>query len=675
MDDLIGEFVAETRETLESLGGQLVSWEANFGDTERLDAIFRFVHTVKGSCGFLDLPRIAALAHAAETVLGAMRNGERQLDRALVSALLAIIDRISALVEALDSGSAFEGVPLDGTLIAALDGEVRLAPVAPSRAEQPAVAPMRTVRVAIERLEALMSQVSDLVLARNELARKLRDGSAGAASDVALERLSSAIGDVRETVARTRMQPIERLFAKLPRLVRDTADQLGKRAELIIEGADVEIDREMVEAIRDPLTHIIRNAIDHGIESPEERRAAGKPEHGTITVTAEQSGNQVSICVADDGRGIDLHRLIAKAVTAEVIDPSRAAGLSAEAALDLVFAPGLSTAETVTSISGRGVGMDVVRANVERLGGTIVLANSPGQGLKIRLRAPLTLSIINALLVEAGGHVFAVPRAAVEEIVQVGSAAVRFESIGGSHVAILRAQMLSVVTLESILGLGDDVPTQLVFVEAAGGIRFALGVDRVCDTEELVVRPIAPQLAALELYAGHALPDSGTPVLLIDPGAIARRAGIDGAALRAGPLRSPAEATARGAMVVVFQGLDGVWRAIRSSAVQRIEDVAIDQIIRLGDASFATIDGRIVRAVIDGVLAKDRPMVGLRLNAEDGEPVIYPVANVLDLAPLQTLVPLESDSVEGITMIDGAPVEVLRWPRNVVAKQPMEAAA
>jgi len=675
MDDLTGEFVAETRETLEQLSGQLVTWEANPSESDRLDAIFRFVHTVKGSCGFLDLPRIAALAHAAETVLGTMRSGERKPSRSLVSALLAIIDRIARLVDALDGGMDFEGNPDDATLVAALHGQLSATPIEPARDIDLIAAPSRTVRVAIDRLEELMSQVSDLVLARNELARRLRDAGSDGATDIAFERMSGAIGDVRETVARTRMQPIERLFAMLPRLVRDTAAQLGKRAELVIEGADVEIDREMVEAIRDPLIHIIRNALDHGLEAPADRRAAGKPELGTIRVTAEQSGNQVSIRIADDGRGIDLHRLIAKAVTADVLDPGKAASLSAEAALDLIFAPGLSTADDVTSVSGRGVGMDIVRANIERLGGSIALENHPGMGLTITLRAPLTLSIINALLVEAGGHAFAIPRSVVEEIVPVTSPALRFEAIGGAHVAVLRGQMLSVVGLEVVLGLGRDAPNQLIFLEAAGGLRFALGVDRVCDTEELVVRPIAPQLAAIGLYAGHALPDGGTPVLLLDPVALARRAGIDGAGARAMPVRTEVAATAAAETVMMFDGLDGVRRGIRSRVIERIVDISADDIVRSSGESFVRIDAVLVRAIIEGPVPDDGQLVGLRLLLRDREPVVYLVANVLDLAVLNGIVSVDDRNVEGLAMIDAVPVEILHWPRDVGKASHQEKAA
>ncbi|MBA3896469.1 MAG: Hpt domain-containing protein, partial [Sphingomonadaceae bacterium] len=468
MDDLTSEFVAETRETLERVGASLVAWEANPADAARLDEIFRFVHTVKGSCGFLDFGRIGALAHAAESALAEVRDGKRAATPALVGAMLRLIDRIALLSDALESGADVPDEAGDATLIAALDGQSEIPVVA-----EPAQRGARSIRVAVDLLEALMNQVSDLVLARNDLARRLREGDD---SELALERLSATVADVRDSVTRTRMQPIEKLFATLPRLARDTAAATGKDVHLEIEGGDVEIDREMVELIRDPLTHIVRNAIDHGIEAPEVRRAAGKASAGTLRIAARQSGNQVSIEIDDDGRGVDIAALKAGAIAAKLIDADAAGVLSDEAALQLMFAPGLSTATEVTAVSGRGVGMDVARDNVERLGGTIALANRPGRGLTITLRAPLTLSIMSAIVIEAGGQMFAVPRAAIEEIVAADSAAVRVERVGDGRLAVVRGALLTVVPLGGALGLDDADPVRLVIVDPPGGRRFALGV-------------------------------------------------------------------------------------------------------------------------------------------------------------------------------------------------------
>src|SRR3954452_4372184 len=317
MDDLIADFVAECREMLEALGGENVAWEAQPDDRARLDSIFRFVHTVKGNCGFFEFPRLEALSHSAEDALADVRAGRRHADAALVSAVLAIIDRIGEMVVAIEAG---EEMPAgdDSALIHALapGAEASAAPLAATVADGTirASAAPRTIRLSVELLDRVMSTVSDMVLARNELARRLRESDTEVIVDGAFERLSSIIAEMRDAITRTRMQRIENLFVALPRMVRDLSAELGKQVLVDIEGGDVELDREMIEMIRDPLTHIIRNAVDHGIELPVERLKAGKREIGILAVSARQSGNQILIDVHDDGRGIDGQRLVEKAI-------------------------------------------------------------------------------------------------------------------------------------------------------------------------------------------------------------------------------------------------------------------------------------------------------------------------------------------------------------------------
>lgn len=664
MDDLTGEFVAETRETLEHIAEALVKWEAQPDDAARLDEIFRFVHTVKGSCGFLDLPRIGALAHAAETALGEVRAGTRVADAPLVNAMLAIIDRISALSEALESKAEVATVETDAVLIAAIDARD---PVISNETIPATVKPVRNVRVAVEVLEMAMAQVSDLVLARNALARQMREIEPDAQLAAAFDRVSGAIGDVRETIARTRMQPIDRLFALLPRLVRDTANAVGKSVQLRIEGSDVEIDREMIEAMRDPLTHIVRNAIDHGIEPTAERLRSGKDAAGLLTVVARQSGNQVSITVGDDGRGIDVARLIEKAVAAKVVSPVQAGALSPEAAAQLIFAPGLSTAGAVTALSGRGVGMDIVRANVERLGGAILLDNRPGRGLAITLRAPLTLSIMNALLVETGGQVLALPRACIDEIVSVKSASVRVEAVGGGHVAVVRGRMLAVVSLAAMLSVRDEPLSHLVIVDPPGANRFALGVAHVRDHEELVVRPTAPSVAALGTYAGQSLPDNGVPILVIDLAGIAARAGVEDerrhkVAAADIFVASPAQS------LLMLQGLDGTLKAVRAAQVERIEDVTARDFTMHGDHSYVNVGGELLPVVIDGELPPEGQVGLLRMSGNAGA-ICYAVRGVHDLVPLPGIAPVGDGIVEGFVLIDDVTVPLLAWPRVLPAER------
>ena len=507
MDDLIADFVAECREMLEALGGEIVAWEAQPDDRARLDSIFRFVHTVKGNCGFFEFPRLESLSHAAEDALADVRAGRRQADAALVSAVLAIIDRIGEMVASIEAG---EDMPAgdDSALIASLEpgaeGAVQTALTAHGDATTKAAAAPRTIRLSVELLDRVMSTVSDMVLARNELARRLRESENDVPVDGAFERLSSIIAEMRDAITRTRMQRIENLFVGLPRMVRDLSAELGKQILVDIEGGDVELDREMIEMIRDPLTHIIRNAVDHGIEKPADRLKAGKREIGVLSVSARQSGNQILIDIHDDGRGVDGQRLVEKAIASGVIAKEDAAQLSPRDRLALIFAAGLSTAAEVTSISGRGVGMDVVRSNVERIGGIVEVDSRIGEGTRMTLRVPLTLTIIPALTVSIAGQHFAIPRSAIEEIVRANGESVSLEHLGGAGVATIRGRRVPEVSLASILGLASSTEEKdrtLIVLRPAGGDVYALSVDRIHDHEELVVKPAAPAVMATGLYA------------------------------------------------------------------------------------------------------------------------------------------------------------------------------
>jgi two-component system, chemotaxis family, sensor kinase CheA len=480
MDDLIADFVAECREMLEALGGEIVAWEAEPGDRARLDSIFRFVHTVKGNCGFFDFPRLEALSHAAEDALADVRAGRRQPDGALVSAVLAVIDRISEMVASIEAG---EEVPAadDTALIHALEvgADGSAAPTAATVVDGTirASAAPRTIRLSVELLDRVMSTVSDMVLARNELARRLRESASDVPVDGAFERLSSIIAEMRDAITRTRMQRVENLFVGLPRMVRDLSAELGKQVLVDIEGGDVELDREMIEMIRDPLTHIIRNAVDHGIEKPAERLKAGKREIGVVAVAARQSGNQILIDIHDDGRGIDGKRLVEKAIATGVVAKDEASQLSHRDQLALIFEAGLSTAKEVTAISGRGVGMDVVRSNIERIGGIVEVDSKLGEGTRMTLRVPLTLTIIPALTVSVANQHFAIPRSAIEEIVRANGESDTLEHLGGARVPTIRGRRVPEVSLGGRLGREceiDDQDRSLLVLRPACGVVYAL---------------------------------------------------------------------------------------------------------------------------------------------------------------------------------------------------------
>ena len=656
MDDLLQEFVAETRETLEALSGEIVLWEANPADRARLDAIFRFVHTVKGSCGFLDLPRLGRLAHAAEDVLGAVRDDLRRPDAALVSAVLAIVDRIGELTEAIAAGAPLDDTTEDLLIAALAEDAAPAAPVAPAAPGSQARAANRSVRLGVDLLDRMMIGMSDMVLARNELARRLRDTIVDPRVEGALERLSLTVAEMRDTVTRTRMQRIEALFSALPRMVRDTASPLGKQVALHIEGADVELDREMIELLRDPLVHIIRNSVDHGLETPAERRAAGKPDAGRLHVAARQAGNQILLEITDDGRGIDIARIAAKAVAAGLYTEPEVTRMSEAERLELVFAPGLSSRDTVTALSGRGVGMDVVRANIEQIGGRIQLRNDPGRGLGIVLQVPLTLSIIPTIVVTAGGQRFALPRQSIEEIVFLSSATVRVDPLGDGAVATVRGRRLPLVTLGGLLGLGGE-PAVLAIVSTRDG-HYALGVDAVLDTEELVVKPAAPAVMATGLYAGQTLPDSGLPLLLLDGAGLAAAGGIRFAAPEAAA--EQAEPEAPGVSALLFDDLDGQRRAIALAVVDRVETVCASAVRHVGGRLHLVLDGRATPLVAAAPPPSDGSLAVLRLT--DGLSEIgYAIADAPEIVSLPSgLTPARArPGIAGVVVIAGEQIELV----------------
>ena len=669
MDELINDFLAETREMLQELSGEIVAWESDPSDRARLDAIFRFVHTVKGNCGFFDLPRLQQLSHAAEDVLAEVRAGRRSADSRLVSGVLAVIDRIGELVQALETGEAL-GSEDDEQLIAALGEQGPVTALEPEHPHAPADAKkgMRSIRLSVDLLDRMMNGVSDAVLARNELARRLRDSERDIAVEAAFERVSACIGEIRDAITRTRMQRIDSLFTALPRMVRDLSAELSKQVRLEVDGGDVELDREMIEMIRDPLTHIIRNAIDHGIETTEVRERAGKDKGGYLRVSARQAGNQILIEVVDDGRGIDGDALVRQAMVAGIISQERAERLSPMQKLSLVFAPGLSTAGAVTAISGRGVGMDVVRANIERIGGVVDIDSRLGEGVRLCIRVPLTLTIIPALTVSAGGQIFAVPRSAIEEILRAGGA-LRIDTVGESRVATVRGRRMPLLELSGLLGV-DPVAApedrKIILLKPAGGNVFALAVDAVHDHEELVVTPAAPAVMTAGLYAGTTLADDGRPILLLDPSGMANQARFrfeehdaERRMLEAEEARKE-EKERREATLLLFRGLDGALRAVPVPVVERIEDVPVESIRASAGRLRVTVADRILPLAGCAEAPKQGKLRILRLTDGYAE-LAYGFAEVVDIRSVTIEVqraPTPGE-VAGVALIEGSQVELV----------------
>lgn len=679
MDELLSEFIAETQETLEALASVIVAWEADPGDRDRLDSVFRFFHTVKGSCGFLNLPRFERLSHAAEDVLSKVREGNSVPNAATISAVLAVMDRIAELCSAVAIGAPLPQEN-DDVLIQSLlnsqnveapaqsDEEAHHPAAIAERKDKTSTGP-RTIRLPLSLIDQLMNGVSDMVLSRNELSRKLRERDADPELDIAFERLSSCIADMRDTISKTRMQRVERLFMAIPRMVRDLSRELGKVIELTLEGGDVEMDREMVEMVVDPLTHIVRNSIDHGIEMPADRIAAGKDVSGRLRLSARQSGSQIVIEVADDGRGINVDAVVRKIISSGVMTAQEVARLNDQEKLDLIFAPGLSTAQAVTSISGRGVGMDVVRANVERVGGVITLTNDPGQGLTITMRVPLTLTIIPGLILRAGEQHFAIPRSAVIEILHDNNAMIHISRLGGAAVATIRGVRHSMVDLEDVIGLdkaGHAGPRTIMVVRSASGMPYALGVANVENHEELVIRPAAPIVMASGVFAGMTLPDNGQPMLLLDAGGVAQAAQLPlDQARRDSFAESNVETDVQieRHSALQFVELSGVERLIRLSLVERVEDVPADSFGTVAGKAYARIEGRLLPCVYDVTpefTGSDEVVTCLRVRDGTRE-ICYPVRAISDIfeisGDLDMIAP--SGHVAGLAIIDGRQIEVV----------------
>ncbi len=679
MDELLSEFVAETKESLEALASVVVALEADPSDRKLLDELFRFFHTVKGSCGFLNLPRFERLSHAAEDVLSDIRTGTMTPDPTTINAVLSVMDRIAELCEAVATGEALPHGN-DDQLIQALRNShanaqataTDSAPVVASQTEGSAraTAVARTIRLPLALIDQLMNGVSDMVLARNELARRLRDSEADPELETSFERLSSCIADMRDMISKTRMQRVDRLFMAIPRVVRDLSRDLGKSVDLVIDGGEVEMDREMVEMVIDPLTHIVRNSIDHGLETPAVRLRAGKPETGQLRISAHQSGSHIVIEVADDGRGINLDSVVAKVVASGAMTSQEAAQLSDQAKADLIFMAGLSTAQAVTSVSGRGVGMDVVRANIERIGGSVALTNEPGRGLVVSMRVPLTLTIISGLILKAGGLSFAIPRAAVVEILHDNNPTVSVTRLGGSLTATIRNMRYSMIDLEDVIGLPKverPGPRSLMIVRSTVGKPYILGVSHVENHEELVIRPAAPVVMAAGIYAGMTLPDNGHPMLLLDAGGIARAAELpliselvdpgdgDEAQDNARPDSYPG---------LRFRELTGEERVVRLSLVERVEDIPVDCFGGTHEHLHVRIGERLVPCVTHVDRAafspEAREVTCLRIR-DDVRELCYPVGSVLDISdvPVQLDMLAPRGVVAGLVLLDGHQIEVI----------------
>ncbi|WP_380159023.1 chemotaxis protein CheA [Kineococcus sp. R86509] len=679
MDEIVQEFLVESYENLDQLDSDLVALEQQPGSRELLASVFRTIHTIKGTSGFLAFSRLEAVAHVGENLLARLRDGQIVMTPVTTDVLLRMVDTIRELLSKIEANHTEDGVEVAAVVAAiraVLDGEepvlpaadgagvevVSAPPAAPVAAPEPepvvetpvveapvaetpvevapepeptpepvaevpapapaAAAPAAapaggggaptekasaaesTIRVDVELLESLVRQAGELVLARNQILQR-----AGALRDEdltrACHRLNLVASEMQESVMRTRMQAIDHLWSKLPRVVRDLGNMLNRKIKLEMEGGDTELDRTLLEAVKDPLTHIVRNAVDHGIESPDVRLAAGKNEVGTLKLRAAHEGGQVVVEIRDDGKGIDPVIIGNKAVEKGLVSAAKLETLTPNDILQFLFLPGFSTAAKVTNVSGRGVGMDVVKTNIERIGGSVDVESVTGQGTVWRLRIPLTLAIVPALTVECAGQRYAMPQVNLLELVSLDTEKMgkAIEDVGGAKVYRLRGALLPLIRLEEALELKRptdvELPTNLVIaVLECDGRRFGLLVDRVLDTEEIVVKPLSGALKAIGAYAGATILGDGRVSLILDVQSLARRTmrsdGID----HANDQAAAEQAASSDGQRLLVVGLGGNRRvAIPLDVVTRLEEFKTDSIERVGRREVVRYRGEILPLV------------------------------------------------------------------------------
>lgn len=551
MDDLTKEFFAESLEGLDQMDRCLVDLEARPHDTELLGEIFRVVHNIKGTTGFLGFPRLERLAHAGEHLLSGLRDGRFIANEEVISCLLRLADGLREILVLIEK-TGNEGARREDddaaflALMRELDARATSGPLAaPEEVRHSAPQPVvhgspnvatvvsseKTLRVDVDVLNRMMNLVGELVLTRNQLLQGRVDG--GTTPELA-RRLDAVTADLRETVMQARMQPIGHLFSKFPRMVRDLARNCEKKVRVEFSGQDTGLDRSLLEAIKDPLTHALRNAIDHGIECPAERLKASKCVQGFLSLRAFHQNGSVVIELADDGAGMSPRLLREKAAKRQLITADQASSMNDRDALQLIFLPGFSTAEAVTHVSGRGVGMDVVRANVERVGGTVEIESVEGKGTVVRLRLPLTLAIVRALIVRSAGQSFCLPQSALLELVYVPAreASEAIHCMGEAELYRLRDDLMPLVRLDRLLGLSCDGARQrtgkeegfyLVVLESEG-CRYALMVDDLRAPEEIVVKPLSPVLRDIGAFSGATVLGTGMLALILDVPALGARA-------------------------------------------------------------------------------------------------------------------------------------------------------
>lgn len=778
LGDIVQEFLVESHENLDQLDRDLVALEQQPGSRELLSSIFRTIHTIKGTSGFLAFNRLERVTHVGENLLARLRDGTQVMTPETTDTLLRMVDVVRTLLTAIEETGAEGDVDVEGVIAAVSscidsgDGggakaaakpasapsapalaeaaPADAAPAAPEAAtatapeagtdsapeasasapaEVEAVAPAASagvdagpapaapttpiasatpagsldedhggehgpgqprrsiadssIRVDVDLLDKLMNLVGELVLTRNQMLRAV-----SASSDAALartgQRLNLITSELQESVMKTRMQAIDHLWSKLPRVVRDLSTSVGKQVRLAMEGRETELDRSLLEAVKDPLTHLVRNAVDHGIEAPADRVAAGKPAEGVLTLRAYHEGGHVIVEVSDDGKGMDPDRIAEVAIKRGLLTREQAAHLERREVLNLVFKPGFSTADKVTNVSGRGVGMDVVKTNIERIGGAVDVESTMGQGTTWRLTIPLTLAIIQALTVECGTERYAIPQVAVHELVYLDGQNGRvIEHAMGAQVYRLRGKLLPLVRLDETLGLpaGSGDRDVYVAVLQADGRRFGLVVDRVLNTEEVVVKALSSRFKEIGMYAGATLLGDGRVALILDVPALARRAHLNVGAVERAQAAIDAEQRGAGEAVdrLLIAGVGDRRVAIPLDMVTRLEEFPLERFERVGAREVVQYRDQILPvlrlAQLLGVYSaaeEEATSVPVVVYTERGRSVALAVDRIVDIVEdvVDAKRDFGDDGLMGSAVIQQRVTELLDVRRAIMAADP-----
>jgi two-component system, chemotaxis family, sensor kinase CheA len=628
--DVIREFLVESHENLSRLDREFVELEKHPKDAALLASVFRTIHTIKGTCGFLAFSTLEAITHQAESILSQVRDGGRELTVPLVSLIFETVDAIRKVLASIEANgeegpNRFEHLterlraaaqltahpeqqPGPETVLGILAELQNDTPLSESSAAADA-----NIRVGVDLLDKLMDLVGELVLTRNQILQ-FNAGREDAALNATSQRLNLITSELQEGVMKTRMQPIGMVWNNLPRVVRDTALSLGKQIRLEMEGAGTELDRTIIEAIKDPLVHLVRNSCDHGIEPPEARARQGKPPEGRLALRAYHEGGQVNIEISDDGAGIDVARVKRKAVEKGLLRLEQSEKLSDREALNLIFLPGFSTAESITNLSGRGVGMDVVKSNIEKIGGVIDVFSRPGEGITVKIKIPLTLAIIPGLVITSGGERFVIPQVSLLELIclEGDSQGKHIEHVHGAPVYRRRGNLLPIACLNQVLGLKSaaEAGSVSIVVLQAEDRQFGLVVDGINDTQEIVVKPLGKQLKGLTLYAGATIMGDGRVALILDVLGIGQRSGVLAESqeqARAAVQQKPQPAI-EPQRLLLFRAGSFERLAVPVSLVARLEEFPRSVIERAGGGQVMQYRNRIL------------PLVSLRSVLESGKP-------------------------------------------------------